>query len=143
MSDFGSLSDKGIDISGFPSHQSVGFNMGKDSVDQKRKFIGINQGSASMGKVVHLYNFENIRNRAETPLLMQVVLNGAEQAGYMDGITFYKFERIIENLEDEETLTLGDQTFSNEMILDESIQCFILGTLTFFEVDFKRVDFTP
>ena len=53
-----------------------------------------------------------------------------------------KFERIIENLEEEETLTLGDQTFLNEMILDESIQCSILGTLTFFEVDFKRVDFT-
>ena len=53
-----------------------------------------------------------------------------------------KFERIIENLEKEETLTLGDQTFLNEMILDESIQCSILGTLTFFEVDFKRVDFT-
>ena len=53
-----------------------------------------------------------------------------------------KFERIIENLQEEETLTLGDQTFLNEMILDESIQCSILGTLTFFEVDFKRVDFT-
>ena len=53
-----------------------------------------------------------------------------------------KFERIIENLEEEETLTLGDQTFLNEMILDESMQCSILGTLTFFEVDFKRVDFT-
>ena len=35
-----------------------------------------------------------------------------------------KFERIIENLEEEETLTLGDQTFLNEMILDESIQCY-------------------
>ena len=53
-----------------------------------------------------------------------------------------KFERIIENLEEEETLTLGDQTFLNEMILDKSIQCSILDTLTFFEVDFKRVDFT-
>ena len=53
-----------------------------------------------------------------------------------------KFERIIENLEEEETLTLGDQTFLNEMILDESIQCSILGTRTFFEGDFKRVDFT-
>ena len=53
-----------------------------------------------------------------------------------------KFERIIENLEEEETLTLVDQTFLNEMILDESIQCSILGTLTFFEVDFKRVNFT-
>ena len=53
-----------------------------------------------------------------------------------------KFERIIENLEEEKTLTLGAQTFLNEMILDESIQCSLLGILTFFEVDFKRVDFT-
>jgi hypothetical protein len=30
-----------------------------------------------------------------------------------------KFERIIENLEEEQTLTLGDQTFLNEMILDD------------------------
>ena len=43
-----------------------------------------------------------------------------------------KFEKIIENLEEEEILTLGDQTFLNEMILDKSIQCSILGTLTFF-----------
>jgi uncharacterized protein YjbI with pentapeptide repeats len=53
-----------------------------------------------------------------------------------------KFERIIENLEKRETLTLGDQTFLNEMISDKYIQCALLGTLTFFEVDFKRVDFT-
>ena len=53
-----------------------------------------------------------------------------------------KFERVIENLEEEETLTLGYQTFLNEMILNKSIQCFILGTLTFFEVDFKKVDVT-
>jgi hypothetical protein len=33
-----------------------------------------------------------------------------------------KLKRFIENLEERETLTLGDQTFSNEMILDESIQ---------------------
>ena len=50
-----------------------------------------------------------------------------------------KFERIIENLEEEETLIIGDQTFLNEMILDKSIQCSILGTLTFFEVDFKKL----
>lgn len=48
-----------------------------------------------------------------------------------------KFERIIENLEEKKTLKLGDQIFLNEMILDESIQCSILGTLTFFEIDFK------
>jgi hypothetical protein len=92
MIDFGSLSDKGIDISGFPSHESVAFNMGKDSVDQKGKFIGMDQGPASMGEVVHLYNFENLRNRTETPLLMQAVLNGAEQAGYIDGIIFLNYE---------------------------------------------------
>jgi hypothetical protein len=91
MIDFGSLSDKGIDISGFPSHESVAFNMGKDSVDQKGKFIGMDQGPASMGEVVHLYNFENIRNRTEIPLLMQAVLNAAEQAGYMDGIIFLNY----------------------------------------------------
>ena len=62
---------------------------------------------------------------------------------YLQKINFSssRFERIIENLEEEETLTLGDQTFLNEMILDESIQCSILGTLTFFEVDiFKNID---
>ena len=53
-----------------------------------------------------------------------------------------KFERIIENLEEKETLIIGDQTFLNEMISDESVQCSILSTLTFFEVDFKRIDFT-
>ena len=66
--------------------------MGKDSVDQKRRFIGMDQGPASMEEVVHLYNFENIRNRTETPLLMQAVLNGAEQSGYMDGIIFLNYE---------------------------------------------------
>jgi len=92
MIDFGSLLDKGIDISGFPSHESVAFNMGKDSVDQKGKFIGMDQGPASMEEVVHFYNFENIRNRTEVPLLIQAVLNGAEQVGYMDGIIFLNYE---------------------------------------------------
>lgn len=50
------------------------------------------KGPASMEEVVHLYNFENIRNRTETPLLIQAVLNGAEQVGYMDGIIFLNYE---------------------------------------------------
>jgi hypothetical protein len=91
MIDFKSLSDKGIDISGYPSHESVAFNMGKDSVEQKGKFIGMDQGPASMAEVVHLYNFENIRDRSEIPLLIQEVLNGAEQAGYTDGIIFLNY----------------------------------------------------
>lgn len=53
-----------------------------------------------------------------------------------------KFEKIIEDLEERETLTLGDQTFLNEVIWDESIQCSILGTTIFSGVDFEQVDFT-
>jgi hypothetical protein len=43
-----------------------------------------------------------------------------------------KFERIIENLEKRKILTLGDQTFLNEIILDESIQCSIFRHTNFF-----------
>ena len=32
----------------------------------------MNQDPVSIGEVVHLYSFENIGNRIETPLLMQV-----------------------------------------------------------------------
>ena len=53
-----------------------------------------------------------------------------------------KFQKIVENLEQQEILIVGHQTFLNEIILDEFIPCSILGTLTFFEVDFKKVNFT-
>lgn len=55
---------------------------------------------------------------------------------------FEKWKRIMKDIEEEETLMLGDQTFLNEMTLDKFIQCSILVTLTFLEVDFKKVDFT-
>lgn len=92
MIDFGSLSDKGIDISGFPTHESVAFNMGKDSVAQKGRFIGVDPGITSESDVLHLYNFKKIRNTSEIPLLIQAVLNGAEQAGYTDGIIFLNYK---------------------------------------------------
>ena len=57
MIDFGSLLGKEIDISSFPSHDIVAFNMGKDSIDQKRKFIGMNEGPTYMEEVVYLYNY--------------------------------------------------------------------------------------
>lgn len=57
-----------------------------------KKDIGMDQGSAAMGEVVHLYNFENLRNRNEILFLMQAVLNRAEQVGYMDGIIFLNYE---------------------------------------------------
>ena len=53
-----------------------------------------------------------------------------------------KLKTIIENIEEGEILMLGDQTFLNKIILDESLQYSVLGTIIFFEVDFKRIDFT-
>ena len=63
MINFGSLTNQKIDISTFPSHKNVAFKMGKDSVAQKMRFIGMDKGLTSMKDVLHLYNFENIRNR--------------------------------------------------------------------------------
>ena len=58
MIDFQTLADtKGINVENFPSHESVAFNMGRDSVKQKKRFIGIDQGPTSMNDVVHLINF--------------------------------------------------------------------------------------
>ena len=92
MIDFQTLLDKGTDIRNFPNHQTVAYNMGKKSVSQKKWFIGIDQGPASIEEVIHLYNFENIKNKTETPILMQAVLNSAEDAGYTDGIIFLNYE---------------------------------------------------
>lgn len=53
----------------------------------------MDQGPASIAEVIHLYNFNKIRNRTETPVLMQAVLNGAGQAGYMNnGIMFLNYK---------------------------------------------------
>ena len=92
MIDFGSLSAKGIDISDFPSPESVAFNMGKKSIEQKKRFVGLGKGPASMEEVVHLYNFEKIRNRDEVPFLMQAVFNGAESKNYTNGVIFLNYE---------------------------------------------------
>ena len=92
MIDFASLVEKGIDISGYPTHESVAFNMGKDSIQQKDLFIGLDNGPKSRADVLHLYNFKKIRNNAEKPVLIQAVLNGAEQSGYTDGIRFINYE---------------------------------------------------
>ena len=92
MIDFESLSDQGIDVSYFPSHEEVAFNMGKDSVQQKQTFLEKDQGPTSMEEIVHVFNFKNIRDRTEIPLLLQAVLNGAEEAGYTDGMIFLNYQ---------------------------------------------------
>jgi hypothetical protein len=38
--------------------------MGKDSVEQKDRFVGVDRSPTSRSDVVHLYNFKNIRNTA-------------------------------------------------------------------------------
>lgn len=92
MIDFASLADKGIDISRYPSHESVAFNMGLSSIEQKVNFLCLDKGPVSMEEVVHLYNFEKIKNGNEKALLVQAVLNGAKQACYTDGIIFLNHE---------------------------------------------------
>jgi hypothetical protein len=92
MIDFQSLRDKGIDISKFPSHESVAFNMGKNSIKQKTKFIGLDKGPTSREDVVHLFNFEAMYDRDKVPVLMQAVLNGAEQQGCVDNLIFINYD---------------------------------------------------
>lgn len=92
MIDFGKLAESGIDTSGFPSHEKVTFDMGKDSVKQKLNYIGFDQGPKSKEEVIHIYNFEDIRDRTEVPFLMQAVLNGSEQAGCTDDNFFLNYE---------------------------------------------------
>ena len=84
MIDFQSLADEGREISYFPDHKSVAFTMGKKSVQQKNRFIGVEQGPKSPADVLHVFNFENIRNSDEKLSLVEAVLNGAEQEGWTD-----------------------------------------------------------
>ena len=86
MIDFETLrKEKEVDVSHFPSHQNVAFKMGKDLVEQKKRHLGKYLGPTSIEDVIHVYNFENIENKAEKRVLVQEVRNGAEQAGYTDG----------------------------------------------------------
>jgi hypothetical protein len=87
MIDFQSLADQGKDISKFPSHQTVAYNMGQDIPSQKERFVG----PESANEVLHLVNFAKIRNPLEKPYLVSAVLNGAEDAGWTGNIELIKF----------------------------------------------------
>jgi hypothetical protein len=47
-----------------------------------------------------------------------------------------KLQTIIGKIEEGKNLELVGEIFSNEILLDESLQCSILGDITFFDVDF-------
>ena len=88
----GVLAKDGIDISRIPDDETIAFRMGKNSVNQKRRFFNKNEVPTCMEDVVHVYNFEKIQDKTETPVLIQAVLNGAQQNGYTDGIIFLNYE---------------------------------------------------
>jgi uncharacterized protein YjbI with pentapeptide repeats len=53
------------------------------------------------------------------------------------------FQSIIGNLENRENLLLGNnEKFSNEIILNQSLQCYVLGGINFVNLTFKNIDFT-
>lgn len=93
MIDFKKLAkEKNVPVEDFPSHETVAFKMGKDSVKQKSKHIPVDDGIIvqkpgfpySPSEVYHIYNFNDMLNH-EVPGLVQAVLNGAEQAGLIEG----------------------------------------------------------
>ena len=45
-----------------------------------------------MEDVIHFFNFDQRRNRAEVPYLMQATLKGAAKAVYTGGIIFLNYE---------------------------------------------------
>lgn len=51
-------------------------------------------------------------------------------------------QNIIKEPKQGSHLELGNEYFSNEIILNQSVQSSILGDITFLEVDFRNVDFT-
>ena len=100
MIDFNRLAEeKGIEVGHFPSHETVAFKMGKDSVEQKGKHIPKHREGTpicipgfpcSESDVIHLFNLKHMTDPAEIPGLKQSILNGAEAAGHTgtDGMLF-------------------------------------------------------
>lgn len=92
MIDFQSLADEGKDISGYPTHATVAYNMGQGIPKQKKHYIGIMQGPKAATEVLHLVNFDKIRNSLEKPSLRSAVLKGAKDAGSCENIIFINFK---------------------------------------------------
>ena len=82
MIDFNQLAiDKNTDVSYFPTHESVAFNMGKSSIAQKERFLGFENGPNSTSEVFHVYNFDKMLNSTEKPYLVKAVMDGIDMMG--------------------------------------------------------------
>lgn len=92
MVDFKNLAKKRKDISHFPSHKTVAYNMGRDIPDPKERFVGLPKGPESLDNVLHLVNFNKIRDPPEKRGLVSAVINRAEDASGGPNIRFINYE---------------------------------------------------
>lgn len=77
--DFQYLADnKGIDVSNFPSLETVAYNMGKKIPPQKEEFCGLPGGPKSPENVLHVVNLDLIRDFNQKQNMIDSVLKGAE-----------------------------------------------------------------
>lgn len=77
--DFQYLADnKGIDVSNFPSLETVAYNMGKKIPPQKEEFCGLPGGPKSPENVLHVVNLDLIRDSNQKQNMIDSVLKGAE-----------------------------------------------------------------
>jgi hypothetical protein len=80
--DFQDLADKkGIDVSNFPSLETVAYNMGKKITPQKEQFCGLLDGPKSPENVLHVVNLDLIRDSNQKQNMIDSVLKGAEDKG--------------------------------------------------------------
>jgi hypothetical protein len=80
--DFQYLADKkGIDVSNFPSLETVAYNMGKKITPQKEQFCGLLDGPKSPENVLHVVNLDLIRDSNQKQNMIDSVLKGAEDKG--------------------------------------------------------------
>ena len=92
MIDFQSLKEQGKDTSYFPSHEKVAYNIGLSIPVQKGQYVGVPNGVKSAEDVLHLVNFDKIRDSQEKPSFVNATLNGAEDAGSSKNIVFLNYE---------------------------------------------------
>lgn len=77
--DFQYLADNnGIDVSNFPSLETVAYNMGKKIPPQKEEFCGLPGGPKSPENVLHVVNLDLIRDSNQKQNMIDSVLKGAE-----------------------------------------------------------------
>ena len=70
---------KGIDVSNFPSLETVAYNMGKKIPPQKEEFCGLPGGPKSPDNVLHVVNLGLIRDSNQKQNMIDRVLKGAEE----------------------------------------------------------------